>query len=180
MKPKNNYNQFVPVFDKDCHCGICAYNVDGVCKFVGYCDYTPKINRGDNQSFIQDKYSYPLPNDGENYKFTLDELKSLLDIIYEKGFTDGKSHASESETTTYSTKGKCSRCGKELTEKSIAVNMEDLDGYSMVSVWCEDCYNSFMKDIKTPTKAFKDVKPANVDKHAAKKIKKWGKAVEKS
>lgn len=58
----------------------------------------------------------------------------------------------------------CSRCGKEITEKSIAVSTEDLDGYTEQSYWCQECYESFMKELSSPTKAFVDIKPAIKDK----------------
>jgi hypothetical protein len=31
------------------------------------------------------RYEFPLPNDGEGYKFTENELVELLDKVYEKG-----------------------------------------------------------------------------------------------
>ena len=32
------------------------------------------------------KYNFPLPNDGDNYRFTQTELVQLLDEVYNKGF----------------------------------------------------------------------------------------------
>lgn len=37
-----------------------------------------------DQVFV--KYSFPSPNDGDNYKFTPKELVELLDKVYDDGF----------------------------------------------------------------------------------------------
>lgn len=49
------------------------------------------------------KYSIPLPNNGERYDFSAEELVQLLDSVYEKGYADGKQAAIEPITTTAST-----------------------------------------------------------------------------
>ena len=115
------------------------------------------------RSMIQEKYLYPLPNHGKNYKFTPDELKSLLDTIYEKGYEDGKNNNAKTEVTVYSMGVKCSRCGKYIPENEykITAAMPDKDGNLENSFWCEDCYKQFISDIEKGEKAFKDVKPAD-------------------
>lgn len=37
---------------------------------------------------MQVKYEFPLPNDGEEYRFTVEELVKLLDKVYDKGRAD--------------------------------------------------------------------------------------------
>jgi len=45
------------------------------------------------------KYTFPNPNDGENYKFTPKELVELLDKVYDDGFKHGKEIATPCEVT---------------------------------------------------------------------------------
>ena len=45
------------------------------------------------------KYSFPNPNDGDNYKFTPKELVELLDKVYNDGFKHGKEIATPCEVT---------------------------------------------------------------------------------
>ena len=45
------------------------------------------------------KYSFPNPNDGDNYKFTPKELVELLDKVYDDGFKYGKEIATPCEVT---------------------------------------------------------------------------------
>lgn len=40
---------------------------------------------------MQVKYEFPLPNDGEEYRFTVEELVKLLDKVYDKGRADENS-----------------------------------------------------------------------------------------
>lgn len=49
------------------------------------------------------KYSFPLPNNGDRYDFSAEELVQLLDSVYEKGYTDGEQVAIEPITTTTNT-----------------------------------------------------------------------------
>lgn len=51
------------------------------------------------------KYSYPLPNNGSGYSFSEQELVSLLDSVYDKGFKDGVQVATPPETTCASSSG---------------------------------------------------------------------------
>lgn len=37
---------------------------------------------------MQVRYKFPLPNDGQGYKLTKEELVELLDRVYEKGRED--------------------------------------------------------------------------------------------
>lgn len=37
---------------------------------------------------MQVRYEFPLPNDGEGYRFTVEELVKLLDKVYDKGRAD--------------------------------------------------------------------------------------------
>ena len=39
---------------------------------------------------MQVRYEFPLPNDGEGYRFTVEELVKLLDRVYDKGKADEK------------------------------------------------------------------------------------------
>ena len=39
---------------------------------------------------MQVRYEFPLPNDGEEYRFTVEELVKLLDRVYDKGKADEK------------------------------------------------------------------------------------------
>ena len=39
-----------------------------------------------DNNYVFCKYSFPNPNDGNNYKFTPAELVKLLDKVYENGF----------------------------------------------------------------------------------------------
>ena len=69
-------------------------------------------------------------------------------------------------------KVKCSHCGKKISRKD-AYLMTDFDPFHGVenSYWCEDCYKEFTEDMKTPAKAFTDVKPVknyNFDEAVAK------------
>jgi hypothetical protein len=36
--------------------------------------------------YVFAKYTFPNPNDGDNYRFTLKELVELLDKVYDSGF----------------------------------------------------------------------------------------------
>lgn len=45
------------------------------------------------------KYSYPLPNNGDKYMFSREELILLLDSTYNKGFVDGVQTVIAPETT---------------------------------------------------------------------------------
>jgi hypothetical protein len=49
------------------------------------------------------KYSFPNPNDGDNYKFTPKELVELLDKVYDSGFQHGKEVATPLVVTTAAT-----------------------------------------------------------------------------
>lgn len=49
---------------------------------------------------MQTTYEYPLPDNGERYNLSEDELRNLLDKAYHKGFEDGKNVSSA--VTTYS------------------------------------------------------------------------------
>lgn len=49
------------------------------------------------------KYTFPNPNDGENYKFTPKELVELLDKVYDSGFQHGKEVATLPVVTTAAT-----------------------------------------------------------------------------
>lgn len=48
------------------------------------------------------KYTFPNPNDGDNYKFTPKELVELLDKVYDSGFQHGKEVATPPTVTTAS------------------------------------------------------------------------------
>lgn len=97
------------------------------------------------------------------------DLDNLLTVdlvhLYLSGFfiVDSEKYA-ELKKKYLGSSTTCSRCGKEITEKSIAVSTEDLDGYTEQSYWCQECYESFMKELSSPTKAFADIKPAIKDK----------------
>ena len=49
------------------------------------------------------KYSFPNPNDGDNYKFTPKELVELLDKVYDSGFQYGKEIATPPVITVAAT-----------------------------------------------------------------------------
>ena len=121
---------------------------------------------------IQNLYDYPLPNDGDGYKLNKDELIALLDAAYKNGFNAAKS----SETVkTYTTEEPifCNRCGKKITSNEYKIlTTYNIDGREERSLWCEDCANSFKKDMETPVKSFTDIKPA-IYKDYSKEIKRW-------
>ena len=50
-----------------------------------------------------EKYSFPIPNNGDRYDLSLEELNELLNSVYEKGFKDGVSSTIMPETTSAST-----------------------------------------------------------------------------
>lgn len=39
---------------------------------------------------VQTKYDFPLPNDGERYNLSQDELVKILDHVYECGFENAR------------------------------------------------------------------------------------------
>ena len=49
------------------------------------------------------KYTFPSPNDGENYKFTSTELSNLLESIYNKGWNDARDIYDKSKQVTTTT-----------------------------------------------------------------------------
>jgi len=49
------------------------------------------------------KYSFPLPNNGERYDFSQEELVELLDKVYDCGFQHGKEIATPPVVTTAAT-----------------------------------------------------------------------------
>lgn len=53
---------------------------------------------------MQTTYEYPLPNNGERYDLSEDELCNLLDKAYRKGFEDGKNVSSAVTTCSSSDK----------------------------------------------------------------------------
>ena len=53
----------------------------------------------DNYTFF--KYSIPEPNDGENYRFTLQELDELLEKTYSCGWNQAKSIYSPTVTASW-------------------------------------------------------------------------------
>ena len=117
---------------------------------------------------LEIKYEFPLPNDekGEGYKFTEEELEKLLNKIYDSAYRKGYADGSRDESTyTYSstdnTVHTCSRCGKELQGSDVKYQVctPTFEGDSEIDYWCENCYNSFIKDINTSAPAFSDVKP---------------------
>ena len=157
---------------------------DGFIRCEDCLNETKRIEEVDTK-YMQIKYDYPLPNDkeGKGYKFTEEELKELLDKAYENGLNAGKS-TSES-ITKYTSNRSCSRCGKVIPDdaQAFAVYVPDLEGNVEMSFWCEDCYNSFMKDMNSfmkdmnsPSKAFKDVKPGLIDKKLKENVEKFLKA----
>lgn len=50
---------------------------------------------------LQVLFSYPLPNNGDRYDLSKEELRELLQKAYDSGFKVGKSN--EGITTTYAT-----------------------------------------------------------------------------
>lgn len=46
------------------------------------------------------KYDFPLPNDGDKYSLTQDELIKLLDGVYERGYENARSAYDTSGQTT--------------------------------------------------------------------------------
>lgn len=44
------------------------------------------------------KYDFPLPNDGDKYSLTQDELVKLLDRAYERGYENARSASSQATT----------------------------------------------------------------------------------
>lgn len=72
---------------------------------------------------------------------------------------------------------KCDRCGKEIKDNDYryTVSVPDLDNEVEVSVWCKECHDDFVDSLKTPTKAFKDIKPAVPTELSLEDKKKWAK-----
>lgn len=53
---------------------------------------------------VKEKYRFPLPNYGDEYRLTQDELVKLLDNAYANGFADAKDVYDErARQTTYAT-----------------------------------------------------------------------------
>lgn len=52
------------------------------------------------------RYDFPLPNNGDRYDLSLEELDKLLDSVYQKGFKDGVASTIMPETTCVSTTNK--------------------------------------------------------------------------
>jgi hypothetical protein len=48
------------------------------------------------------RYDFPLPNNGNRYDFSEEELVKLLDSVYERGYTHGVEIANVSTTITAS------------------------------------------------------------------------------
>ena len=48
---------------------------------------------------IFERYRFPLPNNGDRYDFSQDELVKLLDSVYERGYTHGVDVTNKIETT---------------------------------------------------------------------------------
>ena len=49
------------------------------------------------------RYGFPLPNNGDRYDLSLEELNKLLDSVYQEGFKDGVAFTIMPETTCAST-----------------------------------------------------------------------------
>lgn len=49
---------------------------------------------------IFSRYNYPLPNNGDHYDFSQEELLKLLDSVYERGYAHGVESTIEPETIT--------------------------------------------------------------------------------
>lgn len=49
---------------------------------------------------IFSRYNYPLPNNGDRYDFSQEELRKLLDSVYERGYTHGVESTIVPETIT--------------------------------------------------------------------------------
>ena len=45
------------------------------------------------------RYDFPLPNNGDRYDLSQDELHKLLDSVYERGYTHGVEVTNKTETT---------------------------------------------------------------------------------
>ncbi len=52
---------------------------------------------------IFEKYSFPLPNNGDRYDFSVEELDELLNSVYERGYARGIESTIEPKTITAST-----------------------------------------------------------------------------
>ena len=53
-------------------------------------------------NYVFSKYSFPLPNNGDRYNFSEDELIKLLDSAYDKGYQHGRESMNIGVTTTAS------------------------------------------------------------------------------
>ena len=53
---------------------------------------------------IFERYRFPLPNNGDRYDFSQEELVKLLDSVYERGYTHGVEITNISPTVTASYK----------------------------------------------------------------------------
>ena len=49
---------------------------------------------------VFDKYKFPLPNNGERYDLSMEELVKLLDETYDKGFEDARNTFDPSRQST--------------------------------------------------------------------------------
>lgn len=117
---------------------------------------------------IQEKYSFPLPNCGEDYKLTKEELISLLDAAWQNGYDT----VSRNFDTKVGSLTICDKCHDiiEDDEDYTEVTAYDLDGNKIVSHWCAKCKGDFIRDIETPAfKSFSEVKPHASDMETMKK-----------
>lgn len=75
---------------------------------------------------IFERYSFPLPNNGDRYDFSKEELIKLLDSVYERGYTHGVESTIEPETITAT-----------YDNLTVTLPVDDPD-----HLWNKDIYNS--------------------------------------
>lgn len=111
---------------------------------------------------IQEKYSFPLPNCGEDYKLTKKELTSLLDTAWQNGYDTAWGNFN-TEVATITTCDGCHRIIKDSEDCTEVVSC-DSDGNEIVSHWCTKCRREFVKDLEKPaTTSFSEAEPHLLD-----------------
>ena len=82
------------------------------------------------------RYDFPLPNNGDRYDLSQDELHKLLDSVYERGYTHGVDVTNKTETTVA-----FSTINQVIDEIKLLENILEADKHS------NSVYGSFRKEV---------------------------------
>ena len=84
------------------------------------------------------RYTFPLPNNGDRYDFSQEELRKLLDSVYECGYTHGVEVTNKTETTVA-----FSTIDQAIGEIKLLETITESEKYSA------EVYNAFRKEVCT-------------------------------